>query len=293
VIARAKEEHPEMPLEKLCELMGVSRSWYYEKHSSSSSSSSVEKARGEEDVVLRDAIERTVLEFPGYGYRRVTKALQREGWEVNHKRVLRFMRQESLLCQLRRGFKATTDSKHSLKRHLNLLKDVKLHAPDQARVADISYVRLATTFCYLAAILDAHSRKCVGWHLSRWIDTSLTLEALEMALGLRRPAPGLIHHSDQGVQYASTEYVARLEEAGARISMAAVGNPYENAKAESFFRILKMEEVYLKEYKTFEDALENIGEFIEEVYNEKRLHSSLGYLPPVEFEAIYATGAGS
>jgi putative transposase len=290
VITRAKEDHPEMPLEKLCELMGVSRSWYYEKHTSSSS---VGKAHGEEDVVLRDAIERIVLEFPGYGYRRVTKALQREGWEVNHKRVLRVMRQESLLCQLRRGFKATTDSKHPLKRHPNLLKGVELYAPDQAWVADISYVRLPTTFCYLAAILDAYSRKCVGWHLSRWIDTSLTLGALEMALGLRRPAPGLIHHSDQGVQYASTEYVARLEEAGARISMAAVGNPYENAKAESFFRTLKMEEVYLKEYKTFEDALQNIGEFIEEVYNEKRLHSSLGYLPPVEFEAIHATEAGS
>lgn len=289
MIARAKEEHPEMPLEKLCELMGVSRSWYYEKHGSSS----VEKAHGEEDVVLRDAIERIVLEFPGYGYRRVTKALQREGWEVNHKRVLRIMRQESLLCQLRRGFKATTDSKHSLKRHPNLLEDVELCAPDQAWVADISYVRLPSTFCYLAAILDAYSRKCVGWALSRWIDTRLTLSALEMALLSRRPGPGLIHHSDQGVQYASSEYLAKLEDAGAQISMAAVGNPYENAKAESFFRTLKMEEVYLKDYQDFEEAYENIAEFIEEVYNQKRLHSSLGYLPPVEFETLYALKAGS
>jgi transposase InsO family protein len=234
-----------------------------------------------------------VLEFPGYGYRRVTKALQREGWEVNHKRVLRIMRRGSLLCQLRRGFKATTDSKHSLKRHPNLLKGVELYAPDQAWIADISYVRLPTTFCYLAAILDAYSRKCVGWALSRWIDTRLTLSALEMALLSRRPGPGLIHHSDRGVQYASSEYVARLEDAGAQISMAAVGNPYENAKAESFFRTLKMEEVYLKDYRSFEEAEQNIAEFIEEVYNQKRLHSSLGYLPPVEFETLYALKAGS
>jgi putative transposase len=165
--------------------------------------------------------------------------------------------------------------------------------PDQVWISDITYIRLPASFCYLAAILDAYSRKCVGWHLSRWIDTRLTLCALEMALTSRRPAPGLIHHSDQGVQYASSEYVARLQEAGVLISMAAVGNPYENAKAESFFRTLKMEEVYLKDYQDFEEAEGNLGEFIEEVYNRKRLHSSLGYLPPVEFEAIHALKAGS
>lgn len=285
MIEQVREEHPEMSIEKLCELMGLSRSWYY------AHPPTIEKAK--KDVELRDAIERIVLEFPGYGYRRVTAALRREGWAVNHKRVLKVMRQESLLCQLKRRFKVTTESAHSFKRYPNLIKGIEIDGLDQVWISDITYVRLPATFCYLAAILDAYSRKCVGWHLSRRIDTSLTLWALEMALATRRPERGLIHHSDQGVQYASSEYVLRLEEAGAQISMAAVGNPYENAKAESFFRTLKMEEVYLKDYSDFEEAQENIGQFIEEVYNEKRLHSSLGYLPPVEFEAIYALKAGS
>jgi putative transposase len=285
VIARAKEEHPAISIERLCELMGVSRSWYYERPFAQ------EKAK--KDIELRDAIERIVLEFPGYGYRRVTAALRREGWSVNHKRVLRVMRQESLLCQLKRSFVLTTDSAHALGTYPNLVKDIEIDGLDQLWISDITYVRLLTSFCYLAAILDAYSRKCVGWHLSRWIDTRLTLWALEKALASRRPAPGLIHHSDQGVQYASSEYVARLQEAGVLISMAALGNPYENAKAESFFRTLKMEEVYLKDYRNFEEAQENIAEFIEEVYNQKRLHSSLGYVPPVEFEALHALKAGS
>jgi putative transposase len=280
VIEQVREEHPEISIKRLCELMGVSRSWYYERLPAT------EKAK--KDVVLRDAIERIVLGFPGYGYRRVTVALWREGWDVNHKRVLRIMREESLLCQLKRRFVPTTDSAHAFARYPNLIKDTRINELDQAWLADITYIRLPTTFCYLAAILDAYSRKCVGWRLSRFIDTRLTLWALEMALSSRRPRPGLIHHSDQGVQYASNEYVERLEDAGARISMAAVGNPYENAKAESFFRTLKMEEVYLKDYQNFEEAEENISQFIEEVYNKKRLHSSLGYLPPVEFEAINA-----
>jgi putative transposase len=223
----------------------------------------------------------------------VSAALRREGWAVNHKRVLRVMRQESLLCQLRRCFKVITESAHSFKRYPNLIKNIEIDALDQAWISDITYIRLPTTFCYLAAILDAYSRRCVGWQLSRRIDTHLTLWALEMALAARRPEPGLIHNSDQGVQYASSEYVARLEEAGALISMTSVGNPYENAKAESFFRTLKMEENYLKDYGNFEEAEQNIGQFIEKVYNEKRLHSSLGYLPPVEFEAIHALKAGS
>ncbi len=285
MIEQVHEEHPEISIERLCDLMGVSRSWYYERPSAA------EKAN--KGVALRDAIERIVLSFPGYGYRRVTAALGREGWSVNHKRVLRIMREESLLCQLKRRFKPTTDSAHAFARYPNLLKDTEIDELDQAWLSDITYVRLPTTFCYLAAILDACSRRCVGWHLSRFIDTRLTLSALEMALAARRPDPGLIHHSDQGVQYASSEYVLRLEEAGARISMAAVGNPYENAKAESFFRTLKMEEVYLKDYRDFEEAHENIGRFIEEVYNQKRLHSSLGYLPPVEFEALHAQQARS
>lgn len=280
MIAQARAEHPEVSIKGLCELFSASRSWYYQKTSA--------QQKAERDVALQDAIERIVLEFPGYGYRRVTETLKRQGWTINHKKVLDVMRKESLLCQLRRRFKATTDSSHSLKRYPNLIKDATLDGPDQGWVADITYVRLPTSFCYLAAIMDAYSRYCVGWRLSRSIDTRLTLSALEMALSNRLPEPGLIHHSDQGVQYASAEYVLRLEEAGVRISMAAVGNPYENAKAESFFRNLKMEEVYLKDYQDFEEAEENIGQFIEEVYNQKRLHSSLGYLPPVEFEARHA-----
>ena len=191
------------------------------------------------------------------------------------------------------AFRACRVSNSTGGRYPNLIKDAETDGLDRVWISDITYVRLPTTFCYLAAVLDAYSRRCVGWHLSRWIDTRLTLSALRMALASRRPDPGLIHHSDQGVQYASGEYVLRLEEAGARISMAAVGNPYENAKAESFFRTLKMEEVYLKDYRTFEEAEQNIGEFIEEVCNEKRLHSSLGYRPPVEFEAEYALRFGS
>jgi transposase InsO family protein len=279
VIAQIIEEHPQMSVKRLCELLDMSRSWYYQNPGVDQQT--------DEEVELRDAIEGIVVEFPGYGYRRVTETLKRQGWAVNHKRVLRVMREESLLCQLKRRFKPTTDSTHSFKRYPNLMKEETVDGPNQAWSADITYIRLPTTFCYLASIIDEFSRYCVGWHLSRFIDTRLTLAALEMALATRRPGAGLIHHSDQGVQYASSEYVARLEEVGARISMAAVGNPYENAKAESFFRNLKMEEVYLKDYRDFEEAEQNIGQFIEEVYNQKRLHSSLGYLPPVEFEAIH------
>lgn len=195
------------------------------------------------------------------------------------------MRQDSLLCQLKRHFLVTTDSAHGLPTYPNLLAQMTLSAPNQAWVADITYVRLPTNFVYLACVLDAYSRRCVGWKLSRQIDTQLTLDALEMALTQRRPASGLIHHSDRGVQYASLAYVARLEQAEARVSMSAKGNPYDNAKAESFFKTLKREEVYLQEYRTFADAETNLGHFIEAVYNLKRLHSSLGYLPPVEFEA--------
>lgn len=238
-------------------------------------------------MALRDAIERIILELPGYGYRRVTHALHREGWAVNHKRVLRIMHQESLLCHLKRQFVVTTDSVHGYTTYPNLLAEWDVTAPDQAWVADITYVRLPTAFVYLACVLDAYSRRCVGWKLSRHIDTQLTLTALEMALAQRRPAPGLIHHSDRGVQYASLNYIERLEQAGLQVSMSAKGNPYDNAKAESFFKTLKREEVYLKDYQTFAEAEANLSHFIAAVYNTKRLHSSLGYLPPVEFEAAY------
>ena len=285
MIAAMHAAHPELSIRRLCALAGAGRTWYYTRPSP--------EAVAARDTALRDAIERLVLEFPGYGYRRVTKALQRDGWGVNHKRVLRVMRQEALLCQLQRRFVVTTDSAHALQSYPNLLAGTELTGPDQAWVADLTYIRLPTAFAYLACILDAWSRRCVGWQLSRWIDTDLTLAALDHALAARRPEPGLIHHSDRGVQYASAAYVARLTDVGAAISMAAVGNPYENAKAESFFKTLRGEEVSLNHYQTFHEAEANLGRFIAEVYNAKRLHSSLGYRPPIEFEEIHAATTGS
>lgn len=280
MIHAARHRHPSLSVQQLCRLLGVSRSWFYAHQSHPGSDPDA--------VALRDAIEVITLDFPGYGYRRVTEQLRRDGRVVNHKRVLRIMREDALLCQLKRRFIPTTNSRHAFRRYPNLLAERMLDAPDQAWVADITYIHLPTGFGYLATLLDAYSRYCVGWHLSRSIDTHLTLAALERAVQIRRPRPGLIHHSDQGVQYASDAYVDRLDALAAQVSMAAVGNPYENAKAERFFRTLKHEEVYLNQYDSFADAETNIGRFIDDVYNVRRLHSSLGYLPPAEFEAVYA-----
>ena len=279
MIAAMHDAYPDLSIRRLCALVGAGRTWWY--------THPTPEEIAERDRSLRDAIERLVLEFPGYGYRRVTKALQRDGWAINHKRVLRVMREESLLCQLERQFVRTTDSAHGLRTYPNLLTGMVLAGPDQAWVADITYIRLPTAFAYLACVLDAWSRRCVGWQLSRAIDTTLTLAALNRALAARRPPAGLIHHSDRGVQYASAAYTARLLEAGAHVSMSASGNPYDNAKAESFFRTLKREEVQLNHYQTFRDAEVNLGRFISDVYNAKRLHSRLGYLPPIEFEDNY------
>jgi putative transposase len=280
-----QQAYPALSVRTLCRWLGISRSWYY-AHPAAGARAGADAADGGE-IELRDAIERLVLDFPGYGYRRVTQALRRRGWLVNHKRVLRVMREESLLCQLKRRFVVTTDSAHGYRTYPNLLAGATLDGLDRAWVADITYIRLPTTFVYLACILDACSRRCIGWKLSRQIDTSLTLAALEMAIARRQPRRGLIQHSDRGVQYASFEYVSRLEEIGARVSMSATGNPYDNAKAESFFKTLKREEVYLKDYQTFAEAEANLGQFIDDVYNTKRLHSSLGYQPPAEFEAAF------
>jgi putative transposase len=274
-----QQEFPSLSVRQLCVVLGVSRSWFYER--------SHQLTQAERDVALRDAIERIVLEFPGYGYRRVTAELHRQHWDVNHKRVLRVMRSEALLCQLQHSWIITTDSRHGLRTYPNLLSGLALTRPNRAWVADITYVRLPTCFIYLACVLDAWSRRCVGWQLSRSIDTGLTLAALNHAIALRHPEPGLIHHSDRGVQYASTAYVERLTAIDAHISMSAKGNPYDNAKAESFFKTLKREEVYLNHYETFAEAEGQIGRFIDDVYNQKRLHSSLGYLPPNEYESLY------
>ena len=280
MISQVKQEQPQMSIRHLCETLSVNRRWYYTR-----------LAQGETadpDVELRDAIEQIILEFAGYGYRRVTHALVRAGWSVNHKRVLRIMRAESLLCHLKRQFVPTTDSHHAFQVYPNLVKGLQVDAPDMLWVADITYIRLLSSFVYLAALLDAYSRNCVGWHLSKRIATQVALAALDKALATRDVRQGLIHHSDRGVQYASTAYVERLLSVQAKISMSAVGNPYDNAKAESFFKTLKQEEVYLKQYQIFEEAQANIGQFIEDVYNTKRLHSSLGYVPPEEFELAYA-----
>jgi putative transposase len=263
----------------------VNRAWYYARQHRIE-----EPSKRAEEVALRDAIEQIILDFSGYGYRRVTHALQRAGWKVNHKRVLRIMREESLLCHLKRHFVRTTDSHHPYPVYPNLVNGRTPDAPDVIWVADLTYIRLQSEFVYLATILDAYSRKCVGWNLSTRMDTNVTLGALEEALATRDIKPGLIHHSDRGVQYASYAYTERLLSMGIQISMSAKGNAYDNAKAESFFKTLKQEEVYLKQYHTFEEASSNIGQFIEEVYNAKRLHSRLGYVPPIEFEAAYYQG---
>lgn len=285
MIAQLHGEYPQVSVRRLCALLGTGRTWYY-RHPSV-------EAVTQRDAVLRDAIECLVLEFPGYGYRRVTKALQRAGWTVNHKHVLRVMREEALLCQLQRRFVVTTDATHGLHSYPNRLAGLVVTRLDQAWVADITYVRLPTAFVYLACVLDAYSRRCVGWRLSRYIDTDLTLAALNHAIRVRQPAPGLIHHSDRGVQHASRDYVARLETIGAQMSMSAKGNPYDNAKAESFFKTLKRGEVCLHTYQSFTEAEQQLAHFIEAVYNQKRLHSSLGYLPPSEFEAQQLTAGGS
>ena len=280
-----KELHEAEPkkwsIRKLCKLVGTNRAWFYQQPKRAE-----EKAQEYRQLV--EVIEKIVLEFPGYGYRRVTKALHRLGHKINHKKGLKIMQAEKLLCRPKRRFKPTTDSNHHQPVYANLLKSKELTAPDQAWVADLTYVALPKNFVYLAAIMDAYSRKCIGWKISKRIDTELALGALEMAFTNREINAGLIHHSDRGVQYCSTAYVQRLKSKGIEVSMSRKATPYDNAKAESFFKTLKVEEVYLKDYQTQAEAEANIGDFIEKVYNAKRLHSSLGYMSPLEFETIYS-----
>jgi putative transposase len=255
--------------------MNIARSTFYYRRKTASPG---------QDADVIDKIEAICLEFPGYGYRRVTRQLQNNELVINHKRVLRLMRESDLLCRARRKRVKTTNSKHPFPKHPNLIKDVVVSGMNQVWLSDITYIRIRNGFVYLAATLDAYSRRAIGYAISTSLETSLTLKTLRMAIVTRHPAPGVIHHSDQGVQYASEEYVGELSRYGFRISMARTGNPYENATMESFFKTLKYEEVYLYDYDTFADVLERIPYFIEEVYNRKRLHSALGYVSPVNFE---------
>ena len=265
-------------VERLCLLAGVSRAAYYRHWRAS--------APRQEQMGLRDAIQQLALPDRKLGYRYITALLKRQGWQVNHKRVLRLMREDNLLALRRKPFvPVTTDSKHAWRIVPNLARGLELTGLDQLWVADITYIRLAEDFAYLAVILDAFSRKVIGWALATHLRAELAIEALEMAIAARQPAPGsLIHHSDRGVQYACGDYAALLKRHDVQSSMSRVGNPYDNAKAERFMRTLKEGEVNASSYRDAAEAQARIGHFIETVYNRERLHSALDYLTPEEYE---------
>jgi putative transposase len=260
----------------LCQMTGLNRAGYYRWR--------VPRQATPVKMEVRDQMQKIALESPAYGYRRITLELQQRGWEINHKRVLRMMQEDNLLCVRRRAFVVTTDSRHNLRVYPNLAREIKTTAINQLWVADLTYIRLRTEFVYLAVVLDAFSRRVIGWALGRTLQAELAMAALRMALLERQPSPGLVHHSDRGVQYASRDYTEMLQQHNATISMSRKGNPWDNAACESFMKTLKQEEVYRNEYRDFHDAHSSIGEFLERVYNQKRLHSALGYVPPAEFE---------
>ncbi len=237
------------------------------------------------EMEIRDEMQKVAVESPAYGYRRITAELRRRGFAVNHKRVVGMMREDNLLCVRRRKFILTTDSRHNLRIYQNLAAQITPTAINQLWVADITYIRLRVEFVYLAVVLDAFSRRVIGWAVGRTLEAGLAVAALKMALAERKPEAGLVHHSDRGVQYASQEYTDLLQQHNAEISMSRKGNPYDNAACESFMKTLKYEEVYRNEYRDFEEARASLKEFLERVYNQKRLHSALGYLPPAEFES--------
>jgi transposase InsO family protein len=276
-IRQAVAQSEAQSVKALCAMTGLSRATYYRR--------GVPPIGIAVQMEMRDEIQQIALEFPCYGYRRITAEMRRRNWDVNHKRVLRLMRQDNLLCLRRKVFvPLTTDSRHNWPAYPNLARTMRLTAINQLWVADISYVRLRAEFAYLAVILDGFSRRVVGWALGRGLDAELTLSALRMALRERKPAAGLVHHSDRGVQYACGTYTGLLQQHGLTISMSRTGNPYDNAIAESFIKTLKYEEVYRNEYRDVLDAFAGIGDFIQRVYNQNRLHSALGYMPPTEFE---------
>lgn len=274
-----------IPLERLCRLALVSRAGFYRWRNASEAV--------DRDLDLRDEIQRIALEFPYYGWPRITRELGDRGWRVNHKRVYRIMREDNLLCLRRRKFVVvTTDSNHDRPIYPNLARGMAPTRINQLWVADITYIRLELEFVYLAVILDAYSRRVIGWALDRTLEDELTTEALRMALQRRSPAPGLVHHSDRGVQYASGEYTGLLKAHQITISMSRKGNPYDNAFCESFMKTLKYEEVHRQEYRDLADARASIEDFLERVYNQRRLHSALGYCAPARFEQrLLAQGA--
>ena len=256
----------------VCEMLGVARSSYY-----------YQPATPSDEVRLRKAIKKTAAEWPTYGYRRITQQLRRGGWVVNHKRVRRLMRLMGLQVQIRRKKRRTTNSEHGFPRYPNMVLDLEVVQPEQVWVCDITYIRLRYSFVYLAVIMDVFTRGIRGWHLGRSLDHALTLIALQRAL-VAYPAPEM-HHSDQGIQYAATAYTQILQDAQVQISMADRGEAWQNGYAERLVRTIKEEEVDLSEYLDYHDAYHQIGRFLDEVYMHKRIHSSLGYLTPAEFEA--------
>jgi putative transposase len=277
----------------MVELARVSRASFYRFD---------EDTKPDPDMDLRDAIQRIALEWPSYGRPRITAELRRRGWTVNEKRVYRLLREDNLLCVRKRKFVVTTNSNHGRKIYPNLAAKLVLTGVNQLWRADITYIRLREEFVFLAVILDAFSRRVIGWALDRHMEDELTLTALRMAITQRGNQPGLVHHSDRGsqyrgpqrqvvvagVEYASNDYTDLLKANGIDISMSRKGNPWDNAACESFMKTLKYEEVLRNEYRDLAEAFASIPEFLEKVYNERRLHSALGYLPPVEFEAQLA-----
>jgi len=264
-------------IERMCQLVPVSRRSFYR--------SLKEQQPAEEELEVRSAIQQIALEHRRrYGYRRITAELHRRGMQINHKRVVRIMREDNLLALQPKCFKVTTDSNHRLEIYLNLAARMKLTGINQLWVADITYIRLKAEFVYLAVILDGFSRKVVGWALDRTLAVRLTIGALQQAIQRRQPEPGLVHHSDRGFQYAHAEYIAILEKYHMVPSMSRPANPYDNDSCESFMKTLKREEIYVNKYDDLENLRANIEEFIEQYYNRQRLHSALGYRSPEEFE---------